>query len=152
MSDLMREAIEANPGLVVFVVREEALVSLTDKVAEVQVETLGRLGVPPPPPHVSTVCKKVLRDWTFSGSRSTEGTGKTSIHLNKFLPTCIEQMNNEPILIGSYPSFTVTPEAEEPVFLTCTITATPQAAGFYIPSPRRDYQRPELAARRDGSA
>jgi hypothetical protein len=124
MNDTIEIKVPAIPGIRDIVLREEALVSLNSASADVRVETVYPLisRIPPPPPQVSSSCDKA-RTWTFSGSHMTGANGTVEIHLNKFLD-CIPAVIDGVIYsnyIGSRPSFTATPESEEPVFLTCTI-------------------------------
>lgn len=117
------------------VLREGALVSLNRASADVRVETVFRLRRLGDPPQVTSTCDKAST-WTFSGNHMTGEDGTVEIHLNKFLdcvPTVIRDVvvgqNDLPAVggvlysnyIGSRPSFTATPESEEPVFLTCSI-------------------------------
>ncbi len=113
------------PGVREIVLREQSFVSLNNDSANVRVETIYPLfRIPPPPPQVTSTCDKA-RTWTFSGSHITGVNGTVEIHLNEFLdclPTTIDGAIYSNY-IGSWPSFTATPESEEPIFLTCTIDA-----------------------------
>ena len=130
------------------VLREEALVSLNRASADVRVETVFRLRRLGDPPQVTSFCDKAST-WTFSGNHTTGADGTVEIHLNKFLdclPGVIRDVvvgpNDVPAVggvlnanfIGSRPSFTATPESEEPVFLTCRIDVVglqpPQGQAF----------------------
>jgi hypothetical protein len=117
------------------VLREGALVSLNSASADVRVETVFRLRRLGEPPQVTSSCDKAST-WTFSGNHMTGDDGTVEIHLNKFLdciPIVIRDVvvgqNDLPAVagvlysnyIGTMPSFTATPESEEPVFLTCSI-------------------------------
>jgi hypothetical protein len=130
------------------VLREGVLVSLNSASADVRIETVFRLRRLGEPPEVTSSCEKAST-WTFSGNHMTGADGTVEIHLNKFLvciPTVIRDVvvgqNDQPAVagvlysnyIGSWPSFTATPESEEPVFLTCRIDVVslqpPQGQAF----------------------
>ena len=135
MSGIQIEATLVDPETRVFVSRQEVLATATDKSARVRVETIHRLGrviSSTPPPIVNTTCDRT-NTWTFSGSHRTDGQGTKLITLNNFIPDCIDGYRNKQI--GSYPHFTATPETEQPVFLTCSITAILSGgSGFSPPS------------------
>jgi hypothetical protein len=137
MNDIIEIKVPAIPGIRDIVLREEAFVSLNSASADVRVETVYPLisRIPPPPPQVTSSCDKAPT-WTFSGSHMTGANGTVDIHLNKFLdciPAVIRGVvvgqNDLPAVagviysnyIGSKPTFTATPESEQPVFLTCSI-------------------------------
>ncbi len=133
MSEGKEIDIRAVPGVRVFVAREEALIALNPASADVRVETSQRLGILLPP-VVTQSCERA-KTWTISGSHKTASNGKAAVRLDRFLacaPSAIDGSSGRNYL-GSRPSFTATPEAAEPVFLTCTIDATPSPQGFFPP-------------------
>ncbi len=134
------EIVLPNLGTREIVLREQTLVSLNKNSANVRVETIYQypslLIQPPPTPQITNTCDKALT-WTFSSNHITGLAGVIEIHLNKFLycvPSTIEGVIYSNY-IGSWPSFTATPESEEPIFLTFTIDGRvlqpPQGQHFF---------------------